>query len=92
MAIERIEVRPGLTVDEQVGRVVADAALPNPDHRAYIAGALAGAGRQLLAQPAVAATLDALVDDAVESVRSAAAWWRDKGMGGNKTSGDEGQR
>jgi FkbM family methyltransferase len=91
-AIARMEVRPALTLDEQVARVVADAGLQNHDHRAYIAAALAGAGRELLAQRAIATTLDALADDPVEGVRSAAAWWRDKGLGGTKTSRDEGQR
>lgn len=91
-AIARIEVQPALTLDQQVARVVADAGLQNHDHHAYIAAALAGAGRELLVQPAIVATLDALADDPVEAVRLAAAWWRDKGEGGFRASRDEGQR
>lgn len=91
-AIARIEVQPALTLDQQVARVVADAGLHNHDHRAYIAAALAGAGRELLAQPVIVATLDALAEDPVEAVRSAAAWWREKARGGTRASRDEGQR
>ena len=66
---------PALTFDERVGRTVADASHPNPDHRAYAARALAGADAEVLSHPAVVETLELLVADPVESVRLAASWW-----------------
>jgi FkbM family methyltransferase len=76
--IERIEVRPSLTLDEQAARVVADCALPNPDHRAYMAAALEQAGEALLSRPDIRRVLDALSTDPVEAVRTAAAWSADQ--------------
>ena len=72
--IARIEVRPSLTLEERVARVVADAALPVADHRAWIAGALREAEPELLAHPQVVDVLAALSADPEEAVRAAAAW------------------
>lgn len=74
--IARIEVRPSLTTEERVARVIADAALPVADHRVWIAGALREADPELLAHPQVADALAALSADPVDAVRAAAAWWK----------------
>ena len=74
--LESMEVRRGLTVDEQVARIAADATLYNHDHRAYMAAALEGAGSELLSRPEVARVLDALTADPTAEVRDAAGWWR----------------
>jgi FkbM family methyltransferase len=66
---------PPLTYDERVGRIVADGRHPNPDHRAYIGGALSGAEAEVLSHPAVVETLDLLLVDPEEPVRRAVAWW-----------------
>ncbi len=66
---------PALSFDERVGRVVADGRHPNPDHRAYVARALASADAEVLSQTAVAETLDLLLVDPEEPVRLAASWW-----------------
>lgn len=68
---------PPLSFEELVGRIVADGRHSNPDHRVYIAGALAGATPEILSCPAVVETLDLLVADPVEPVRRAASWWTD---------------
>ena len=73
---EWMEVRRGLTADEQVARVTADATLYNEDHRAYIAAALEHAGRDLLSRPEVIRVLDALTTDPAPAVAAAAAWHR----------------
>jgi FkbM family methyltransferase len=73
--IDRIEVRPSLTLEERVARVAADARLPNPDHRAWIGAALAEADPELLAHPEVVEVLAALSTDPVDRVQAATAWW-----------------
>ena len=64
-----------LPFDERVGRTVADGRHPNPDHRAYVAHALAGADAEVLSHPAVVETLELLVADPIEAVRGAVSWW-----------------
>lgn len=71
---------PPLSYDERVDRAVADGRHPNPDHRAYMAWALAGADAEVLSHPAVVATLDLLLVDPEEPVRRAAAWWPNPSM------------
>jgi FkbM family methyltransferase len=66
---------PPLSFDERIGLTVADGRHPNPDHRAYVAKALAGAEAEVRSHPAIEETLDLLVVDPVESVRHAASWW-----------------
>lgn len=68
-------VEPLLSFAERVARIVADCCFPNPDHRAYIAAALADADAALLSNPAVGQALDALTHDPVSDVRAASSWW-----------------
>jgi FkbM family methyltransferase len=81
LAVKRDVVLPGwptvpaLGLHERVGRAIADARHPNPDHRAYIAGALASADGEVLSHPAVVEALDLLLADSDEAVRVAASWW-----------------
>lgn len=66
---------PPLPFDERIGLSVADGRHPNPDHRAYVARALAHAEGEVRSHPAIEETLELLVVDPVESVRHAASWW-----------------
>ncbi|HEV2759025.1 MAG TPA: class I SAM-dependent methyltransferase [Acidimicrobiales bacterium] len=66
---------PALTFEERLARLLADATHDNPDHRAYIAAAVARAEDDLLTHSDVRACLDRLAEDADPAVRRAAAWW-----------------
>ncbi|MGI8809106.1 MAG: FkbM family methyltransferase [Acidimicrobiales bacterium] len=66
---------PALTFGERLSRLLADAGHDNPDHRVYIAAALARAGDELLSHPDVRACLDRLAADPEPAVRLAADWW-----------------
>lgn len=68
-------VEPVLTFGERLSRLLADAAHHNPDHRAYVARALARAGDELLSHADVGACLDRLTGDPEPAVRQAARWW-----------------
>jgi FkbM family methyltransferase len=64
-----------LTDEERVWMLVEDCRSESEDCRAYIGRALADAGPELMAHPALRAALDLLADDPVGTVRGAVAWW-----------------
>lgn len=68
-------VEPPMSNQEKVNRFVTDSRSGNPNCRAYVARALAGAGPEIATDPAVVEALTFLIKDAEESVRFAAAWW-----------------
>jgi FkbM family methyltransferase len=68
------EVRPAVTMEDTLLRVVAESRHPNPDCRVYIARTLASFDTEFLTHPLVAGALEALRLDGLPEVRSAAAW------------------
>lgn len=76
--IDTWTIEAALGLGERVSRVLADCRLPNADHRAYMAAALAAAGPDVLSQPQVSEVLDRLLADPAEAVREAARWWADR--------------
>lgn len=71
-------VEPPMSAQEKISRFVADSRSANPNCRTYVARALAGAGPEIVTDPAVVEALTFLVRDEEESVRSAAAWWAEE--------------
>jgi FkbM family methyltransferase len=73
-ALSGWEVRPSMTLEDRLLRIVAESRHPNPDCRAYVARTLALVEEDLRTHPMVATALDCLRTDAVAEVRDAAAW------------------
>ena len=71
----------GLTSEERVQRVVTECQQPNPDQRAYIAGALRRSPDSLRGHRAIAKALAGLRHDPVSAVRHAAQWSAVSGTG-----------
>jgi FkbM family methyltransferase len=69
-------VAPGLTLEERVTSLLAEATYEAPAHRAYAARALARAGEEVVSDPMVARVLGRLRNDPVPAVRADAAWSR----------------
>lgn len=68
------EVRPAVTTEDTLLRVVAESRHPNPDCRVYVARTLASLDPDFLAHPLVAGALEELRRDGLAEVRAAAAW------------------
>lgn len=68
------EVRPAMTTEDTLLKVVAECRHPNPDCRAYIARTLASFDSEILTHPLVASSLEKLRSDPEPDVRAAAAW------------------
>lgn len=72
----RVEPAPG--APELIEALLYEGNLPTEDHRAYVAGALAGAPAEIAGDERIIALLAALRADPVTAVRSAAAWSAEK--------------
>lgn len=64
-----------LTTDERLAMLVEDCSSQSEDCRAYIGRAIADGDAELLARPELAAALDRLAEDPIETVRAAVGWW-----------------
>lgn len=62
--------------EETIAKVIESGTRPDEAERAYIAGALAGAGEAILSEPRVLACLESLSADPSAAVRAAASWFR----------------
>jgi FkbM family methyltransferase len=73
-SLEGYRFEPARRAEDLISALLAEGSLPTQDHRAYVAGALAGAPAGLVEDRRIRELLAALRVDPVEAVRRAASW------------------
>lgn len=70
-ALEGYRIEPPRGAEDLIAALISEGRLPTQDHRAYVAGALAGAPASLREDPRIVELLATLRADPVETVRRA---------------------